>query len=746
MPYVPPVGVVDLDLRGTPGGTDLDLGGAGSDDRSISVSATTARPSGAVSVVRGPALQVAATTARPSAFILAAIPNRARMDATTAAPTAHVRVVGALSLRVVATTARPRAEIAAAYDPNLLSDMVASASEGWAGTLLRDAAAPIRIDPGSPVALGLAGAWRDAGAASGGTAPGWMDSPREAGGGRASWREGDAARWDMGLAWSQSARADHGGRPSWRDGVPARLESTIQWVGRPRGTHSARPDWAGAGRATGGIPVGGLRDGPRIPAATLPKWNDATLVAYVWRPPPGPKPPAPWEHWGNNLCLVQPLGLPLDLGWYGCRDWTGWRIPRRRSYIVVHDIEVVRLPDRYPIAVAALTISLDADAWAWSWSGTLLGAAALEAVIPSGDEPVTLEASIDGYLWHLLVEEWSEDRAFGSRAVRATGRGLTAWLAAPYQLPGSGISAVDRTVAQLLEAHLPEGEGWTITWEADVPDWTVPGGAWSWAQQAPISAIHAAAQGVGLIVVPSRTLRVLHIQPRYRVLPWDYVGAEPDLTIPDSAILQLTRQRQAKAQANGVYVHGGEVGGYQALVRRTGTDGARQANTQSSPLIASTGTDVAGARLLGSRILAAHEAQPEVRSITLPLGGVFPLQELGDLIELEIGQDLIRGTVSGLQVQVATAGAGQSVTVRQTLTLGEETPNQWAKFSRLLPGDPLLVGEATTVHADGTVTVTLIGGGTVRVRGEATEGQMVYVRGGRIEGEAPQLTAYEIDV
>jgi hypothetical protein len=294
------------------------------------------------------------------------------------------------------------------------------------------------------------------------------------------------------------------------------------------------------------------------------------------------------------------------------------------------------------------------------------------------------------------------------------------------------------TVQQLLEAHLPLGEGWALAWNATTLPWNIPAGAWSWQNQTAITAIHAAVQGVGLLVVPSRNAKSLSIKERYPVLPWNYASATPNLTVPDSAILSLSRQQAIATQANAVYVHGNEVGGVMARVYRTGTAGDRVAPTQDSPLI----TDVSAARLLGERILAGQHEQPTVRSVTMPMGGVYPLGAIGDLMRVELGTAHF-GIVNGVSLE---ANMSDKVTVRQTLSIGETTPNQWARFKRVLPSDPLLTGTIDADNSDGTVTVELTGGGFVRVRGSGTVGQHVYVRGGRIEGNAPSMMAVDVAV
>lgn len=478
--------------------------------------------------------------------------------------------------------------------------------------------------------------------------------------------------------------------------------------------------------------------------AWLVPWGEG-LDRYGWGGPWTPPPPPPPPYVGcyppprsADLPFVDWLATDrLTLNFY-CRGSTRF-VPRLRSYIVIHDIDVYSLSDSHPIHAARVALSLDADAWAWRFSATLLGRDALDAVMPdSGGAPVALGVEINGHVWHVLVEDWEEDRSHGRRGIQVSGRGLSAVLGVPSELPGSGTSATAMTLQQLVESHLPIGHGWTVDWTA--PDWLVPAGAWSWHDLAPIQAMHAIAQGVGLVLVPAAAENRIVVQPRYPVLPWDFDAATPDLVIPDTAILRLARRQAIATQANAVYVHGGEVGGVLARVKRTGSAADRLAATQSHPII----THADAARALGSRILAGQHRQPEVRSVTTPLGGVWPLADLGQLLRVEADGTYDLGIINAVSIE-ATRAASQ-VSARQTLTLGEDTPNQWSAFRGLLPGDPLLAGTIAASHGDGTVTVDLVGGGGMRVRGTGSIGQAVYVRGGRVEGAAPALTAFDIDV
>jgi hypothetical protein len=70
--------------------------------------------------------------------------------------------------------------------------------------------------------------------------------------------------------------------------------------------------------------------------------------------------------------------------------------------------------------------------------------------------------------------------------------------------------------------------------------------------------------------------------------------------------------------------------------------------------------------------------------------------------------------------------------------------NALKRLRALAPADPLLVGTAQGSNGDGTTDVVMIGGGRVRVSGDAALGQRVFVHGGRILSEAPQLAAQDV--
>lgn len=605
----------------------------------------------------------------------------------------------------------------------------------------------------------------------------WSESARQRTTAATAWGAGLPRKGAMQTAWEESIRLRTQALASFAEALSRGSDSAIRWQTMLRTPRPlALAAWQiGAARLT--ATASGWQERHRRPRPfDLAEWQTANPIVRAWlsafQPgsfnrsdwmapwgegldrygwgvalprPPDPPPPTQRCYFPlvgfANLDLRDSIALDRLTLNFICRNDPGatLAVPRLRTYIVIHDIEVYRLPDMTPIHAASVNLTLDVDSYSWGFDATLLGAAALDAIQPAQDgTPVTLAVEINGHVWHVLAEQWREDRQHGKRAVQVSGRGLSAWLDAPYVIPSSGETTAALTMQQMIEAHLPLGSGWTVDWTA--PDWLVPAGAWSWQEQAPIQAIHAALHGVGLIALPARNSKTLKVQPRYPVLPWDFDTTTPALSIPDTAILSMSRRQTANAQANAVYVHGSEVGGVLAYVKRTGTAGDIRAATTQHQLI----VHADAARSLGGRILAGQQRQPDIKSLTVPLGGVYPLANIGQLLRVDNGASQTRGIINAVAVEASRSASG--VSVRQTITIGEETPNAWAQFNALLPRQPLLSGVIDAVYGDGTVSVQLPDGGSLRVRGSGSVGASAYVKDGAVVGLAPSLPLVAIDV
>ena len=74
--------------------------------------------------------------------------------------------------------------------------------------------------------------------------------------------------------------------------------------------------------------------------------------------------------------------------------------------------------------------------------------------------------------------------------------------------------------------------------------------------------------------------------------------------------------------------------------------------------------------------------------------------------------------------------------------------NVWRRFGDLIKPPTEEVVTVTTVHGDGTVTATTVGGGAVRLRCaiEVTVGDKAFAAAGEVRGVAPVLSYFEIEV
>lgn len=420
------------------------------------------------------------------------------------------------------------------------------------------------------------------------------------------------------------------------------------------------------------------------------------------RPDPDPEPPS-----GNTI-----------------------EIPTRETYAMKHEISVT-LVDETVIEMSDIKLDYDADSFAWQFSGTLLDVDQLSLVkpLPNGDS-VMLVVTINGIGWHVLVENVNHRRQFGSTRVEISGRGESALLAGPYHQPKTGTQGDLLAIQQIADLHLPNG--WTLDWQAVT--WNVPGGVYSYQDRTPIQAIADIADAAGAIVVPERTTKTLKIIPRYTVLPWNFDNVTPDVSIPDAVILEVSHRPTTRITANGVYVHGGEIGGVLGFCRLSGTAGDVLIPTVSNPLM----TDVVGVRAHAERLLAGEYTQPDIASIKLPMDGdELPLLEVGTFVAITIDGVETRGVVNNVSIDC------KRPEITQTISLGEDTNNKWLAFRSLLPKDPLLVGTLISTSGN-TSLMQMIGGGTLSVRGTGEQDEKYYIRSGQIQGEAPDLVQSDV--
>lgn len=584
-------------------------------------------------------------------------PREVTIAARLGPPSADIRLSLAITLRLAAQLAAPRLSIDARYDVNVYR---------------------------GPSGYGSAD-WTDADEADTATAAPWHQSARRRAEPAALWEEAAAVATDRSLsAGRQIPRATGHAAPRWEEAkslatvappiltiyAPAvRTAGAIPWDKLPRlnsGTtsrYTAPPRTGSSWAVPWGVLAGLIARAWGLPYVGAPwrtKGYDIPWEQAIW-PPPGMSPPPyvppvePPDLYVPDLDLIfrcPPAAFPWILNFSDDPCGRGPRVvPIRRVYIVLDSASLVRVADNAEIPVQALALAIDTDSWAWSLRATLAGRAAL-ALVRGTDEPVEVEAEINGYKWRALVDSWQVSRAWARGDYTITGRSRAASLASPYAAARTYTETAQRTAQQLAEQELPLG--WTLDWQ--LPTWLVPAGAWSYSERTPIEAIATIAASAGGYLQPHRTDPKLIAAPRYPTPPWKWATATPDLTLPLDIITELGSDWQPRPEYNVVFVRGRDQG-VLLRVHRDGTAGDIDAPMVVDPLI----TETAAGTARGTTILAAAGLQSR-ETLTLPLDdGLAGLLTPGQLLKVTDGATDWRGLIRGVSVRASLNGRNLSV-------------------------------------------------------------------------------------
>lgn len=563
-------------------------------------------------------------------------------------------------------------------------------------------------DPPEPVIRGIRRAcnleWRSVALRAARTvAPAWAPSPVLRRATAVDWR-GSAARAERAIAlqWASPERLEAGVALAWRGAMlQLHASSHSAWASLPVVSRSAEMRWevlpllhGQAPRIAWAAPPMTRRSARMTWHARLPRRNrefdlawrnpGVTLVQrdYPWgvarrvpwvvvpRPPkpPPPQPPGPNPD-GRYIALdlgCSTLGIagfaPLNLGITACYAVR----PHRRTYVLINDVQVVRLPDRTPIGAEDVDIASSVDAWAHSLDMTLADPSHLALLKPTAQGPREVEVTVNGAVYTFVVENYSGAREFGGRTVRVSGRSRTALLAAPYAPARTHVSTLQRSAAQLVDDELQD-TGFTAVY--DTVDWLVPAGAWFYDATPPLDAIARVAESSGAVVQSHPEDRELRVRARYPHSPWAWRDVAPDHIIVDDLILNESLQVRSAPLYNAVVVTGELQGkGVTATVRRAGEGGDLYAPQASGPLVNTEAVAIER----GRNVLSDRGEQAAIE-ITVPLfaaplhegqvGRVLPL----DLVEVHTVDGAWHGLCVAARVQVRRED--KALVVEQTLTL-----------------------------------------------------------------------------
>jgi hypothetical protein len=512
--------------------------------------------------------------------------------------------------------------------PPLVGQLRAATAVGWASAARAQGPAQ-------------AATWRDAGVrTTSAAALPWRIAARRAVALQAGWSALQALPMVVAAApWHATQLARRAHSAPWRDG-----RRTQRLVAMP-----ARQ--AAVGRATW---VAGWRAGRPVLAAVAAPWHQGQLARRAWLASAGQAAPRrtavllPWQGARHLIVVehapwVRPTPLPPQVPscWtvepadglsllfttaasagalqliFRCRPRPAVAVvPIRRVYMLFNSASLTRVSDGAPVKHESLSLSLDVDTWCWMFSAALpYDSEALVDPVANGG-PVVLQVLANGVPVRVAVESVGRERVFGRTSVRATGRGISAALADPYQRTTVFSSASPATSQQLLDQALPAG--WTANWGLE--SWLVPPGAWSH-QGTPMTAAQAIAAAGGGYVQPHPTAQQIMVLPRYPAPPWALASLSPDLELPAAIAMREAIDLVQRPTYNRVWVSGTTGAGILGGVTRQGTAGDLEAPMVVDPLI----TDVAAVRQRGLAVLGDTGRQLHItlRVPVLPITGII---------------------------------------------------------------------------------------------------------------------------
>jgi hypothetical protein len=402
-------------------------------------------------------------------------------------------------------------------------------------------------------------------------------------------------------------------------------------------------------------------------------WGVANPHSWIWGgwfyPPPPPGPPYTPS---PDLTFYQRQedftgGAILEFN----RPCWAWPLFSKNTQIsngviiVLHTINVVRLPDLVEVPTLAVSLQFDIDSWAWGVSLNLQTPEVIALLEPVDGEPRQVRIELDGYYFTALIESWGETRQFGQTTYTATGRSPLALFAAPYAPIRSHLETTQKTAAQLVDHELAD-TGWSAAYHADLlqlftTDWLVPGGAWSYQNKSPIDAIRQIAGAVGARAFADRNNSLVHIHPRYPISPWSWSSATPDKTLPLDLARSISSQLAPQPNYNQVYVSGQHQGVLVSAIRQ-GSAGDKPAPMVTDNLI----TYVNAGRERARNVLANTGRQARI-TFDLPLNDITGLIEPGQLLEIAEATPW-RGLAVGLTINAAHGEISQRVEVERHYT------------------------------------------------------------------------------
>jgi len=471
---------------------------------------------------------------------------------------------------------------------------------------------------------------------------------------RVPWGEAIAHESNVRIVYGDGSPRERVVRGKWRKAIPKETVTRIRWLKAQRLVQS----------------VFGIEWGVADPR------NDITAIVWGVGEPHEQIEHAPW---GN----ATPREIIVRIRWKAGAQHAGgyttpWNnvpplppgstivIPPREVYFMIPSLTIIRTSDSADLNAIDCQLRYDISSYAWTFQANI-PRASLALVDPkTHDEPVLVQISVNGYLFNVIVEAYTDSRKFGVSSVQITGRSRSALLGPPYAPLTTFTETSSKDASQLATDALAD-TGWTLIWNA--PDWLVPGSTFTYADKTPIEAVAQVVNSIGAVLYCDPEELTLTVNPMYPTSPWAWGDATPFASIPNAFWTNIDGQweGQGAPDYNGVYVSG-QNGGVVGLVKLTGTDGAKQLPAVNDPLI----TDIDAGRERG-RIEIAKGTKQKTETVSMPVlpapasdvnPGIIPP---GTLLEIDdIDGSTWRGQAMSVEIN---AQRSSGFSVRQLLPI-----------------------------------------------------------------------------